>query len=173
MRPTIFVHTLSKRERCALEKMFETTTDHVLRIRCQIVLLSNQHYPPRQIASITRKSDDTVRRVLARYEMMGLAGLPDQARPGRPPTVTKRWKKLLFQVIEQDPHTQGVNRSTWCASALADYLEGKTQIHVGEARIRQYLYAADYVVRRPTWSLKAIAAQQPEFEKKDAGCAKS
>lgn len=173
MRRPLFVHAFSKRERCALEKMFEMTANRVLRTRCQIILLSNQHYPPGQIASITRKSDDTVRRVLARYETTGLAGLPDQDRPGRPPTVPRRWKKLLLRVIEQDPHLRGVDRPAWSASALADYLERKTQIHVGEARVRQYLYAADYVARRPTWSLQAIAEQQPEFEKKDAACAKS
>jgi len=173
MRPSIFVHALSKRERCALEKMFEMTADLVLRTRCQIILLSNQHYPPGQIASITRKSDDTVRRVLARYETTGLAGLPDQDRPGRPPMVTKRWKKLLLRAIDQEPHWLGVDRPAWSAPALTDYLERKTQIHVGEACVRQYLYAADYVVRRPTWSLHAIAEQQPGFEKKDAACAKS
>lgn len=173
MRPSVFVHALSKRERCALGKLFEKTAGLVLRTRCQIILLSNQHYPPRQIASIMRKSDDTVRRVLARYETTGLAGLPDQDRPGRPPTVTTRWKKLLLQVIEQDPHLLGVDRPTWSAPVLADYLERKTQVHVSEARVRQYLYAADYVARRPTWTLQAIAERQPEFEKKDVASAKS
>lgn len=173
MRPPVFVHTLSKRERCALEKQFEQTNDIPLRTRCQIILLSNDRYPPGQIARITRKSDDTVRRMIARYETGGLAGLPDQDRPGRPPTVTKRWKKMLLQVIERDPHLLGVDRPTWSASALADYLERKTRVPVGEARVRQYLHAADYVVRRPTWSLKAIAQQQPEFEKKDGASAKS
>jgi transposase len=173
MHPPVLVHALSKRERCALEKLFEQTEDILLRTRCQIILLSNQHYPPGQIASITRKSDDTVRRIIARYESDGRAGLPDQDRPGRPPMVTKRWTKLLLQVIEQDPHSLGVDRPTWTASALADYLEHKTRIHVSEACVRQYLYAADYVARRPTWSLQAIAEQHPEFEKKDAASAKS
>jgi transposase len=166
MRPPVFVHALSKCERCALEKLFKQTEDIVLRSHCQIILLSNQHYPPGQIARITCKSDDIVRRIIARYETDGLAGLPDQDRPGRPPTVTKRWKKLLLRVIEQDPHSLGVERPTWTASTLAGYLEHKTHIHVSEACVRQYLSATDYVARRPTWSLQAIAEQQPEFEKK-------
>ena len=137
MHPPVFVHALSKRERCALEKLFEQTDDILVCMRCQIILLSNQHYPPGQIARITHKSDDTVRRIIARYESDSRAGLPDQARPGRPRRVTKRWKKLLLQGIERDPHWVGVDRSTWTASALADYLEHKTHIHVSEACVRQ------------------------------------
>lgn len=168
MRPPIFVGPLSKEAVAALEAYYRETQDADERTRCQIILLSHEGLTPPAIAKIVRWRPRSIHRVIRRYQDRGLAGLKDgrHNNPGRKRTVTPQWEAKLLEVVEQDPRQLGVNRATWTAQLLADYLAQETGIRVGEERVRYYLHLHDYAPRRPTWTVAHKAQEDPQYEAK-------
>ena len=98
--PTLQV-TLDPDAQAELERRYHTTRDAETRTRYQMVLLNAQGHTPPQIATLTRRSPDTVRRVLKRY----LAGGPDVV-PHRPILVSR-------------PTTRPGGRPSWSGSPTA------------------------------------------------------
>ena len=88
---------------------------------------------------------------------------PPRTAPGRAPTVTPEWHAALRRVIDLDPHTVGVPSANWTTSLLATYLAATTGIAVTAETVRLALRAADYVCKRPTWTLKRKAEGQPGY----------
>jgi transposase len=128
-----------------------------------MVLLAHQGRAVAEIATIVFRSRDTVERVLKRFLSGGVAALPRHKAPGKAPTVTPAWKAELLRVIELDPHTVGVQSANWTTGLLATYLAAITGITVTAETVRLYLHAADYVCKRPTWTLKRKAEAQPGY----------
>lgn len=168
MRPPLLVGSLSEEAIATLEARYHQTHDADERTRCQIVLLSHQGLTPPAIAEIVRWKARSVKRVIRRYQAKGLAALRDgrHRNSGQDPTVTPEWEAKLLEVVEEDPRKLGVNRATWTAQLLADYLTQETGIQVGEERVRHYLHRHDYAPLRPTWTVAHKARQDPEYEAK-------
>ena len=156
---------MTDEQQAAVEQRFEQTRDAETRLRYQMVLLASGGYTAPQIAPLVRRSEDTVRRVLQRYQDEGVDGVPYRARPGRPPQVPPAWEAELRRVIEADPHTVGVPRASWTTQLLADYLEQVTGHRTGMETVRVHLHAADYVCKRPTWTLQRKAQEQEDWAK--------
>jgi transposase len=114
-----------------------------------------------EIAAIVFRSRDTVERVLTRFLQGGLAAIPPHKAPGMAPTVTSAWKAALLRVIALAPPTVGVRSAHWPTGLLAMYLASQPQIPVTDETVRLYLHAAGYVCKRPTWTRKRKAAEQP------------
>jgi transposase len=136
------------------------------RLRAQMVLLSHQGYSPQQIASITGQSDETVRRWLHRFHQRGCPGLREAPRPGRPPTITPAVMQLLRQWAQLSPRELGVHRPTWTTADLARLVERRLGVRVTPECVRQHLHRLDFVCRRPTWTVKHLARQQPGYAQK-------
>jgi transposase len=152
-------------QHAALEERFEQTCDAETRLRYQMVLLASTGYTAPQIAPLVRRSEDTVLRVLRRYREAGVEGVPHRPRPGRPVQVPPAWEAELRRVIEEDPHTVGVKSANWTTQLLADYLHQVTGHRTGIETVRVHLHAADYVCKRPTWTLQRKAQEQEGWAK--------
>ena len=87
--------------------------------------------------------------------------MPRRFAPGSTPTVTPAWTAELLRVIELDPHTVGVASANWTTGLLATSLAEHTGIAVSDETVRTTLQAHDYVCKRPTWTLKRKAEEQP------------
>lgn len=163
MAKPLMLPSLSATQVTALRQLYDTAPDPNLRLRAQIVLLAHQGRSVAAIATLVFRSRDTVERVLRRFVRGGVAALPRCKAPGMAPTVTPAWKAELLRVIELDPHTVGVPSANWTTSLLAIYLATQTHITVTAETVRLYLRAAGYVCKRPTWTLKRKAAEQPGY----------
>jgi transposase len=71
--------------------------------------------------------------------------------------------------MEQGPAACGVPRPSWTAPLLASYLTEQTGIVVSERTVRRGLESLDYVCRRPTWTVRHKAEEQPDYLPKKAG----
>jgi transposase len=156
---------LPAEERAEVERRYETACDAETRTRFQIVLLAADGHSAPQIAPLVRRSVDTARRVVHRYQDGGTGDVPHRARPGRPSTVPAAWEAQLRRVIELDPHTVGVDSANWTTRLLADYLARVTGHRTGIETVRVHLHQAGYVCKRPTWTLQRKAEDQPEWAK--------
>jgi transposase len=146
-----------------LQQVYNMTPHAKLRLRSHIVLLAQQGRSVAEIAAIVLRSRDTVERVLKRFLQGGIAALPPRTAPGRTPTVTPEWQAELLRVIDLDPHTVGVSSANWTTGLLTTYLAAQTQITVTAETVRLYLWKAGYVCKRPTWTLKRKAEEQPGY----------
>jgi transposase len=154
---------LSDSQVTTLRQLYDTTTNANLRLRYQMVLLAHQGRSVAEIAAIVFRSRDTVERVLKRFLQGGIAAIPRRKAPGMAPTVTPEWKAALLRVIDLYPHTVGIRSANWTTGFLATYLAATTGITVTAETVRLYLHAADYVCKRPTWTLTRKAEEQPGY----------
>jgi transposase len=146
-----------------LRRRYDTTPDPETRLRYQMVWLAARGQRVPQIAQAVLRSPDTVARVLHRFLAGGLDAVPRRTAPGPARTVTPAWEAELLRVIELDPRTLGVESANWTTGLLADYLAERTGVRVGAERVRLALHAADYVCKRPTWTLERRASEQPDY----------
>lgn len=144
-----------------LEQAYRTTRDARLRTRVPMILLALEHgWTARQIATIVRESDETVRRWLKRYQAEGLLGLHDAPRPGAPGKVTSAYQEQLLHVVRRRPRSLDQPYSLWTLQRLADYLAEQTGIRVSIETVRRQLKAAGIVLSRPQHT---IASPDPEY----------
>jgi len=125
-----------------LEHRYQTTRDAATRTRYQMVLLRADGRPVVEVARITRRSHDTVRRVLKRYLSGGPDAVPHRPHPGQPPHYPPRWETELVRVAEADPRWVGVDSVLWSWRLLADYLAGVTGHQASIETVRVALHRA-------------------------------
>lgn len=166
MRHPKTIHGLRGRQVVRLQQMYRETDCPRTRIRVQIVLLSNQGRHPAEITHITQQSDDTVRRWLQRFEDEGCAGLVERPRSGRPPQITDTLDQFLWRCMHKSPRKFKVDRPFWTTADLAGVLKRKLGVVVTDECVRQHLLKLGFVCRRPTWTVKPVAQQQPGYAQK-------
>lgn len=166
MRLPMQIGKVHWRTRAKLEQMYRQADTPRLRMRVQMVLLALDGKTVADIAAVTRGSDDTVRYWLHRFEAYGCAGLLEGAHPGRPAMITALIEGFLRECLEQSPRRFGIPRPTWTTATLARVVARRFHVAVTDECIRQHLGQLDFVCRRPTWSVKQLAQQQPGYAQK-------
>lgn len=141
MAPPLRV-TLDRAAHDELDRRYQTTRDATTRTRYQMVLLRAGGHPVVEVARITRRSPDTVRRVLKRYLAGGPGAVPQRAHPGQPPHYPPAWEQELIRVVDLDPHQVGVDSALWSCRLLADYLATQTGHRAGIETVRLALHRA-------------------------------
>jgi transposase len=161
---------LTPAERAVLEHDYRRHPDPLVRRRCHIVLLAAELATQGEIARAVRCSTDTVRRALDLFRAGGRSAL------GRLPVSlththkrTLAWQKELAQALERGPEACGVSRPTWTAVLLIAPLLATTGILTGERTVRRGLESLGFVCRRPTWTVRHKAEEQPEYQGKRKG----
>jgi transposase len=161
--------TLNDADRTELGDRFEAATDAETRTRYQMLLLLAAGRTPGQVAPLVRRSSVTVRRVLRRYQAEGPDGVPHRPRPGQPPQAPVAWQAELERVVEVDPRAVGVPSAVWTTRLLAGYLAEATGHRAAIDTVRAWLHRLGFVCKRPGWSLKRKATEQPDWAKNGCG----
>jgi transposase len=169
MRQPLQLKPIPGRQLNRLQEMYDQADGPRLRRRAQMVLLAHAGYVTKQIARITRQSPLTVRRWLHRFEADGCAGLLEAERPGRPPAITTAIESFLREAVAKSPRDYGYARPGWTTALLARLVRRQFKRSVTDECIRQHLAQVDGVCRRPTWTVKYRAQEQPGYAQKKAG----
>jgi transposase len=169
MRPPLRVPRLRGRQQARLRSLYQTTSCPRTRVRVQMVLLSSAGYSVTQIARIGQQSDDTVRRWLKRFLAEGQRGLLEAPHSGRPPKITPAVEQFLAECLERSPRDYRIARPTWTTALLAQVVWRRLKVRVTDECVRQHLARIAGVCRRPTWTVKHLARQQPGYAQKKAG----
>ena len=152
-----------------LEGRYQAADDAETRTRYQMLLLLAAGRTPAGVGTLVRRSPATVRRVLRRYRAAGPDGVPLRPRPGQPPRFPPAWEAELERVAELDPRTVGVPSAVWTTRLLADYLARATGHRAVIETVRLALHRLGFVCKRPGWSLKRKATEQPDWAKNGSG----
>jgi transposase len=166
MKPPIFVRTLSKQEREALEAGLRSSDAFVLR-RCQILLASARRERPPRIAENLGCGSQTVRNAIHAFNERGLGAL--QAGSSRPREVHAAFdesgSEALRQMLHHDPRNYGKQSSLWTLQTAAEvsFEEGITQRPVSGETIRATLARLGVRWER---AKRWIESPDPEYARK-------
>jgi transposase len=166
MRAPLSIKPLHGRQLAGLRALYDTAQWPRLRRRGQTVLLAHSGYRVAEIARITPQSCHTVRRWLHRFGNAGCSGLLEAVHPGRPPEVTPAIELFLREEVLKSPRDYGFSRPTWTTALLAIVVRRRFKRAVSPECIRQHLHRVGGVCRRPTWTVKHLAKQQPGYAPK-------
>lgn len=169
MRQPVQRRPIRGRQLNRLRQLYDQARCPRLRRRVQMVLLAQAGYVLAEIARITRQSLLTVRRWLHRFETEGCAGLVEAPRSGRPPELTTAIEAFLREVVVQSPRNFGYARPGWTTALLAKLIRRQFKRRVTDECVRQHLAQVGGVCRRPTWTVKYRAQEQPGYAQKKAG----
>jgi transposase len=89
------------------------------RLRAQIALAAARNRPNARIAADLRISEDTVRKWRGRFAALGVAGLQDLPRSGRPRRISEADRAAVVALACQLPAETGVPLSRWTGPELA------------------------------------------------------
>lgn len=114
-----YVIPLSETELITLRHMYENHTSRRVRMRAFALILSHEAYPIQKIASMFDVSRQTVASWIDSWEKLGLRGLYDGPRDGRPSKLSSEDEEFIQKQISDEP------RSVKKIVALLDEDRGK------------------------------------------------
>ena len=151
------VLTTDEQTRRALEKLANSRTEEArIVLRSQLVLGCLQGLSLQKIAKEYRVESGTVIKWRNRFQQLGLSGLRDQARSGKPRTYDQLFEESVLRLLEERPPN---GMSTWDGPTVAKHL--KTSV---DAVWRVLRKLGICLARQRTWCISA----DPEFASKAA-----
>src|SRR5919106_5324539 len=142
MKPPIFVRTLSKKEREALEAGLRSSDAFVLR-RCQILSASSRREHPPRIAENLGCGSQTVRNAIHDFNERGLGALKaGSSRPKRTRAAfDEQSAETLREMLHRSPREFGRDSSLWTLEMAAQvaFEEGLVERRVSGETIRATL----------------------------------
>lgn len=123
-----------------------------VRVRAQVLRLSNRGSNMAAIASYTGRSPQSIGRDLDRWVQRGVEGLADGASPGNPPRVTGPMRAFMEQRLYEE--------RIWNATQLAEALEEEFSVAVTPEAVRQHLLSMGYSWKRTRY----VPAKEPDAE---------
>ena len=155
---------LSAEQRTELEHLRRQAVGRVAG-RAHLILLNDRGYHVPQSAQIAGCGRDVVRHWLHRYQQLGIAGLYDEPRSGRP-----RRHPLADLVVDtqasQSPPCSGHVQTCWSVGLLCAFLGRRFGICLSRASVRRALHRQGWRWARPR--LAPVSRVDPEAEKKVA-----
>jgi transposase len=142
MRTKVQLRELTADEQTALEKLARSrTTEARLVERAQLILSLAGGERPSQVAArlhITRSKGYVW---LKRFNALGLEGLHDQSRSGRPPTYPSDQVATVVATALSKPDDLGLPFGSWTLDRLEQYLNEEKGIAIKRSRIDELLVA--------------------------------
>lgn len=108
--------------------------------RAQIIWKVRQGVHAPQVAQeLGIKDVETVYRWIKRFNALGVAGLRDEARSGRPATYSEAEVSQVVALSLTDPQTLGLPFGSWSLDRLVAYLNDTQGIAIKRSRISELL----------------------------------
>lgn len=112
-----------------------------VRLRAQVLRLSNRGSNIEKIASYTGRSGASIARDFDRWSERGFEGLADGAAPGNPPRITREMEAFMEEKLSEEERT-------WNATQLAEVLKEGFGLEVTPEAVRQHLLSMGYSWKR-------------------------
>jgi len=159
----IRIRTLTDDERRTLDRLAHSRTAAARQVeRAQIVWLSAQGQSAPVLAQHLGVHVRTVRTWLKRFNQVGLAGLEDQPRPGRPPIYGAVERAEVIATALTNPLELEQPFACWTLDRLQNYLNEEKGIGIKRSRIDEILIAEGLCWRaQETWFSEKAALDPP------------
>lgn len=131
--------------------------------RAHLVLLSTEHYSVPEIATLFRTSRVTVRFWIKRFNREGPPGLYDEPRSGRPRKAGAEVKRIVSDLLRDDPQQEGYLATFWTVAMLLAVLAKKLRVVLSPSTLRNLLHQLDL-----RWGWPRLAMPQKTDSEKAA-----
>jgi transposase len=109
-----------------------------------------------EIVRWSGRSPRTIRFWLDRFVAVGVSGLADAPRPGRPARADAAYLEALERTVETPPRELGLPFDVWTSPRLSAYLAETTGVRIAPGWLRALLARRDFVSGRPKHTLKHL-----------------
>jgi transposase len=130
-----------------------------VRLRAQVLRLSDRGSNMEKIASYTGRSPASVARDFDRWTRRGLEGLADGRAPGNPPRITGEMEEYMEEKLSEE--------RTWNATQLVEALEEQYGLVVTPEAVRQHLQSMGYSWKRTRYVPNKAPDPDAEREAKE------
>ena len=143
---TLKVRTMTEDERVLIERLAHTRTAPAGIVRrAQIIWAASQGQRVPQIATRLGVSEKMVRCWLKRFNDLGLPGLEEAPRSGRPVVYHAEQIRIVIAIAQSDPKELGQPFSSWTLDRLVHYLQEVEGITIKRSRISEIFLAEGLV----------------------------
>jgi len=136
----------------------ESRYDH----RLHGVLLVAQGMTCPDVANVLGDAPRTVEYWVHSFEEMGLAGLLEGDRSGRPRRLNEKQLQEINAVLRRMPREAGIGGNVWDGKTLAAWIEREYEINLGVRQCQRLFRQLGFRLRKPR---PAIAQADPERQK--------
>jgi transposase len=154
-----FVEEVSQETISMLQRIYKQSTHHRVRQRAHCVLLSLQHVTTTELLGIFRVDRITIYHWFDAWKARRLAGLYDQAKPGRPPKCTPEQQEQIRQWAKAFPK----NLNKICA-LVAEHFD----LRISKQTLKRLLKSLAFSWRRIRKGLKGAPDPEEYQQKKEA-----
>ena len=138
MHPYLRIRSLTEEEYTHLRKMSTSRKLCAGRVkRAQIILLSNQGYLPTEIGQKLAIHERTARRWIGRFNRLGIAGLEEGPREGRPRVYSSQEVGLVIQTALTPPAQLDQPFHSWTLDRRVVYLTEVKGIPIKRSRLSE------------------------------------
>lgn len=124
---------LDERTKAELDKRFRTDKSHVVRMRCQLVLLKAEGRTSKEVAGIVKMCEMSVNNWLSRYKAEGIQGLLTKPGRGRRPVIfSEQEQQSALALIKANRQKLQTAKAEW------ENQQGKS---IGRDAFRRFLKA--------------------------------
>ena len=126
------------------------------RERLEMVKAAALGQPLAAIVRWSGRSPRTIRFWLDRFVAVGMPGLVDAPRAGRPARADAAYLAALERAVETPPRELGLPFDVWTSPRLSAYLAETTEVRIAPGWLRALLSRRDFVSGRPKHTLKHL-----------------
>ena len=132
---------------------------------CLIILLLDEGKPVKEITSLLKRHNNTVRFWIKRYIKEGITGLTRRSSSGRPKDKRQKVCDLLEVTVKQSPLETGYQDSVWTVPLLEYHFKKITGQKFSHDTIERALKDLGYSYKRPKKTLPLTAPTKEEKQK--------
>lgn len=165
MGKRLALREVSEEERLAVKRLAHARRAPARAVeRARVVDQALEGKPVEQIAADLGLARNTVYLWWHRFERLGLAGLEDAPRGGRPPTYTREQVGEIVATALTNPQTLGLPFKSWTLDRLVTYLSEQKGITMKRSRLNEVLLTEGLRWRKQeTWFGERV---DPDFAAK-------
>lgn len=140
-----------------IQRSADARYDH----RLHGLLLASSGMSCGDVAKVLGHGIRTVQYWLRKFETSGFAGLREEARSGRPASLSGRILKEIGQALRQDPRKLGYLQGMWDGKLLHHHIGTKYGVELGVRQCQRLFHKLRFRLRKPR---PVIAKADPEAQ---------
>jgi transposase len=149
------------------ERLSELVSGHgPVRIGLRIAIIQGilDHASIEQLSRRHQISRQAIYDLIERVNLLGINGLKEQHRCGRPSKLTAAIEHELKMILTAAPNQLGYQQSRWDGPLIKQYLKEKHNINIGKSQVNVWLHQIGYSLQRGRKKFRqADPVQQAEF----------
>ena len=149
------------------ERLSELVSGHgPVRMGLRIAIIQGilDHASIEQLSKRHQITRQAIYDLIERVNLLGVKGLEEQQRSGRPCKLTTAIENDLKTILTTVPHQLGYKQSRWDGPLIKQYLKDKHNIIIGKSQVNVWLHHIGYSLQRGRKKFsKADPVKQEEF----------